>query len=250
MPTSPALTLTSRPLSPRISLVLIDDNPSAREGVVARIRAEPGFRILATLTEVEAALQQVCEIKPDIVLLNLRQKGDDTLTLAGALHGAVPESRVVIMGLGLMQADVAGFIRACVRGFIMADASFDEFLSTIQSVAHGMHVLPPELTHSLFGQIKGNRPRGHPKRVLDIKRLTKRERAITDLIVRGLSNKEIATRLQIALHTVKGHVHNVLSKLAVNTRLEIAAFSRNRIAPAIDPVPSGDRSPPARERLA
>ena len=249
-PTKPSLTLTSFPVSPRISLVLIDDNFSPNQGVVAHIRAQPGFRVLATLAEVEAALKEVRRIKPDVVLLNLRPHGDDTLTLAGALHGVVPESRVVVMGLLPKQTEIAGFIRACVRGFIMADASFDVFLRTIQSVAHDIHVLPPELTHSLFGQLKEDATRGRPRPTLDTKLLTARERAVTDLIVQGMSNKEIAVRLKIALHTVKGHVHNILSKLAVNTRLEIAAFSANRIAPAIEPPPSRHSATPARERLA
>jgi DNA-binding NarL/FixJ family response regulator len=249
-PTKPSLTLTSFPVSPHISLVLIDDDLATHKGVVAHIRAQPGFRVLATLAEAEAAIKRVCDIEPDIVLLNLRPRGDDTLTLAGALHGAVPESRVVLMGVLPKQANITGFIRACVRGFIMADASFDEFLRTIQAVANDMHVLPPELAHSLFGQLKEDATRGRPRRTLDTKRLTTREHAVTALIVQGLSNKEIAVRLKIALHTVKGHVHNILSKLAVNTRLEIAAFSRNRITPAIDPPPSTRPATPARERLA
>ncbi len=249
-PTKPALTLTPSPVSPRVSLVLIDDDLATHKGVVARIRAQPGFRVLATLAEAEAAIQEVRKIQPDVVLLNLRPRGDDSLTLAGALHGAVPDSRVVLMGVLPKQSDIIGFIRACVRGFIMADASFDVFLQTIQSVAHDVHVLPPELTHSLFGQLTADTTGGRPRPTLDTKRLTTRERAVTDLIVHGLSNKEIAVRLKIALHTVKGHVHNILSKLDVNTRLEIAAFSRNRITPAIDPPPSTRPATPARERLA
>ncbi len=184
------------------------------------------------------------------MLLNLKPRGNDTLTLAGALHGAAPESRVVLMGVLPKQTGIADLIRACVRGFIMADASFDVFLRTIQSVASDMHVLPPELTRALFGQLKDDVTRGRPRPTLDTKLLTARERAVTDLIVQGLSNKQIAVRLKIALPTVKGHVHNILAKLAVNTRLEIAAFSRNRVTPAIDPPPTMRRATPAHERLA
>jgi DNA-binding NarL/FixJ family response regulator len=114
----------------------------------------------------------------------------------------------------------------------MADTSFDRFLSTIHSVAGGIRVLPSELTHSLFGQLNGHDVRTGPKRPLQLGRLTNRERAVTDLIVRGLGNREIAARLSIALHTVKSHVHKVLSKLAVNSRLEVAAFSRDEL-PAV-----------------
>ena len=217
----------------RISLVLVDDNPLEREGVVALIRAQPGFHVLAASAEIEAALQKVRDTKPDLVLLNLPQEGDDSLTLAGALHGEVPASRVIIMGLEAPHADVASFVRAGVSGFIMAGASFDRCFRTIHSVAEGVQVLPLELTRSLFGQLNRHGVRGRPKRTLDIQRLTGREREVAHLIVQGLSNKEIAGRLHIVLHTVKSHVHRVLAKLAVNSRLEVAAFSQNRLAPAV-----------------
>ena len=137
-------------------MVLIDDNPSAREGVVARIRADPGLQVLADSVGIEAALQKVRQTRPDLVLLNLAPNRGDTLTLAGALHDEMPGSRVVVMGLKPLHEDVAGFLRAGVSGFIMADASFEEFLGTIRSVSRGIDVLPPQLTHSLFGQLTGH----------------------------------------------------------------------------------------------
>jgi DNA-binding NarL/FixJ family response regulator len=225
-----------------ISVVLVDDQPSGREGVVAQVCAQPGFKILATLADVEAALQTVKETKPDIVLLNLQQEGDDSLTLAGALHGETPRSRVVVMGLLPNQDDVTSLVRAGVSGFIMRDASFDEYLSTLRSVAEGVQVLPLQLTRSLFGQLNKHGEVGRSRRTLDTRRLTDREQEVADLIVQGLSNKEISARLMIALHTVKSHVHKVLSKLSVNSRLEVAAFSQNlapTTATAHPPAESG-----------
>ena len=208
-----------------ISVVLIDDNRSADQGVVALIRAQPGFQVLAASADIEEALEKIRATRPLIVLMGFRRKGVDCLTVAGVVHGELPKSRVIIMGMQPLHEDVASFIRAGVSGFIMADATFDELLATIHSVAAGIQVLPPELTASLFGQLDWQGRREPPKRPLDLDRLTKRERAVTDLIIQGLSNKEIAVRLSIALHTVKSHVHKVLSKLAVNSRLEVAAFS-------------------------
>lgn len=220
----------------RISLVLIDDHPLMREAVVALICAQPGFHVLATLAGVEIAMQKVRETKPDIVLLNLLQEGDDSLELAGALHGEVPESRVILMGLRADHEDVTSLVRAGVSGFIMEGASYDEYVSTIRSVAEGIQVLPLELTRSLFGQLNKHGVLGRSRRTLEVGRLTDREREVADLIVRGMSNKEIAAQLQIALHTVKSHVHRVLSKLSVNSRLEVAAFSQS--------VPAGALAPP------
>jgi DNA-binding NarL/FixJ family response regulator len=212
----------------RISIVLVDDNASSRDDFASRIREQPGFRVLATSADVEEALEAIRQSRPDLVLLHLRQEGDDTLTLAGALHGEAPGSRVIIMGVLAPQRDVAGLLRAGASGFIMATASFEVFLETIHSVASGIQVLPAELTASLFGQLKRHSVQGRPRRPLDLGCLTVREREVADLLVQGWSNKEIGLRLRIALHTVKSHVHRVLSKLAVNNRLEVAAYSQRR----------------------
>jgi two-component system nitrate/nitrite response regulator NarL len=143
-------------LRKRISLVLIDDNPSAPEGVASRIRAQPGFHVLAASAEIDEALRQVREARPELVLLNLRQKGSARLALAVALHDAAPESRLILMGLEPLHEDVASYVRAGASGFIMADADFGMVLNTLHSVAEGNQVLPQELAGSLFGQLTGS----------------------------------------------------------------------------------------------
>ena len=218
-----------------ISLVLIDDNRLLREGLAGLIRKQPDFRILAASGDIEGALRKVREAKPRVVLLDFSLESHDSLRVTTTVRQEVPEARVIVMGLLPIQEDVAAFVRAGASGFIMKDASFDDFLRTIRAVADGADVLPPELTGSLFGQIarqvmsRGRTP------VLEGVRLTERERQVIDLLGEGLSNKEIAARLHVAIHTVKSHVHNVLEKLALHTRLEVAAFShsgRSRRPPA------------------
>jgi len=212
-----------------ISVVLLHDNRPTRDGIVAIIRKQPGFTILATAAAVEEALRLVELRRPQVVLLDLGGEDvDDLLTLAGALHGQVPESRVVLMGVRLLHEDIESFIQAGVSGFVMADATVAGLVSTLQSVAEGIQVLPPELAAPLFGQLNRQGLKSRRKPALDAKQLTAREREVADLIVWGFSNKEIASRMGIALHTVKSHVHKVLSKLAVNTRLEVAAFAQRQ----------------------
>lgn len=166
------------------------------------------------------------------MLLNLRQEGDGCLTLAGALHGEVPESRVIVLGLEPAHADPESFIRAGVSGFIVAGASFDEFLRTLRAVARGERVLPAGMTHSLFGQLNRQRIPRRSIRGPRVKRFTDRDKQVADLIAMGMANREIAARLRIASRTVTDHVHKVLSSQAVNGRLEVAACAQ--LAPACD----------------
>jgi DNA-binding NarL/FixJ family response regulator len=223
---SPTSALDGR-MSKTISLVLIDDNRLLREGLAGLIRKQPDFKILAASGDIEEALRKVREAKPRVVLLDFSLESHDSLRVTTTVREEVPEARVIVMGLLPIQEDVAAFVRAGASGFIMKDASLDDFLRTIRAVADGADVLPPQLTGSLFGQItrqvmsRGRAP------ILEGVRLTEREREVIDLLGEGLSNKEIAARLHVAIHTVKSHVHNVLEKLALHTRLEVAAFSHS-----------------------
>jgi DNA-binding NarL/FixJ family response regulator len=112
-----------------------------------------------------------------------------------------------------------------VSGFMMKDATLDDLVHTIRSVAQGAQVLPSQRTSTVFSQIaKDAIARGRPD-TLDAVRMTPREREVIDLIAEGLGNKEIAARLTIATDTVKSHVRNVMEKLMLHTRLQIAAYA-------------------------
>ena len=159
--------------SKRISLVLVNGIPRAREEIASLIRAQPGFHVLDSSADMKEVLRQVRATRPDIVLLNLRHAGEDSLALAGALHRAVPKSRVIIMGLEAPQNDVTSFVRAGASGFIMAGASCEQFLQTVRSVVQGIQALPSELTRSLFGQLRRHGVGGRPKRRPSIRRVSK-----------------------------------------------------------------------------
>ncbi|MFN0181648.1 MAG: LuxR C-terminal-related transcriptional regulator [Gemmatimonadales bacterium] len=215
------------PARPRITIVLIDDNRLVREGLAGLIREQTDFHVLAASADAAEALQKTKEAKPQVILLDFGLEGADCAEVATALMRESPEARVIVMGLSPLAENVAELVRAGVAGFMMKDTSFEMFVSTIRSVAEGAQVLPPELTSSLFGQItKAISQRGDAPKALSDIRITRREREVIDLISEGLSNKEIAARLGIAIHTVKSHVHNVLEKLSLHSRLEVAAFTR------------------------
>jgi DNA-binding NarL/FixJ family response regulator len=226
--TARARVAAAKPEPAPVCIVLIDDNRLLREGLAALIHSQPGFKVLTASADVDEALQKAREAKPDVVLLDFGLEDHDSLALTSTVHAEVPTARVIVMGLLPAQEDVADYVRAGASGFIMKDASFDQFVETIRAVAAGAEVLPQALTNTLFSQIARNAVGGRNARVLEAVRLTSRERQVIDLLGEGLSNKEIATRLHIAVHTVKSHVHNILEKLALRSRLEVAAFSHSQ----------------------
>lgn len=210
-------------------MVLIEDNRLLREGIANRLRAEPGFTVLTASADVDEALQQVREASPNVILIDLGLPDHDGLHLTETIHAEVPAARVIMMGLVPDQEDVANYIRAGAAGFVMKTATFEEFFATIRSVAAGDEVLPAELTSSLFSQIATLALTSEPAPTREAVRLTPREREVVHLIGEGLSNVAIGERLHIAIHTVKSHVHNILEKLALRSRLEVAAFSHGTL---------------------
>ena len=210
-------------------VLLIEDNRLLREGIAARLNAEEDLEVIAVAEDGDA-LQQMKESgkSPDVVLLDLGLEKANSLELMTLLRSELPEARIIAMDILPEQADVVEFVEAGGSGFILKSAAPEEYVDTITAVARGEKVLPAVLTASLFTQIVASAlesGKGIPDSAI---KLTNREKQIVDLIAEGLSNKEIATHLHIATQTVKSHVHNILEKLALSSRLEIAAFARRR----------------------
>ena len=206
-----------------ITVAIIEDNRLVREALASMLGALKDFRVVASGVASPAFL---AETSPDVVLLDVGLRDEDSLAVAAVIREAVPGAKIVVMDLIPVNEEIVEFVNAGVSGFVLKDANFDEFIATIRSVAAGEKVLPPRMTESLFSQIARGVPsgRGGDNGLEDV-RMTRREREVIELIGEGLSNKEIAQRLNIATHTVKSHVRNVMEKLALHTRLQIAAYS-------------------------
>ncbi|MCB2229860.1 response regulator transcription factor [bacterium] len=209
----------------KIRVLLIEDNRLLREGITAMLNEQPDIRAVSSSGNGDA-VEKAKKLKPQVVLLDLGLRSQSSLRVAELIKTEFPQAQIVVMDLIPSQAEVAEFVQAGVAGFILKDATIDDFLRTIRSVAEGEKVLPPSLAHSLFSHVVEYAVQnGKAARLMKSVRLTRREHEVVDLIARGMSNKEIANELHIAVHTVKSHVHNTLEKLALHTRLELASFA-------------------------
>ena len=213
----------SQPSHGKTTVAIVDDNRLVREALATILGQLPDLQVVATGAAEATFIEQT---KPDVLLLDVGLGDEDSLRIAATLSKASPATKIIVMDVIPMNEDIVQFVNAGVSGFVLKDATFDEFVSTIRSVAAGGKVLPPPMTESLFSQIvRAAESRGHAHVIEDV-RMTRREREVIELIGEGLSNKEIAQRLNIASHTVKSHVRNVMEKLALHTRLQIAAYVR------------------------
>jgi len=214
----------------KIKLLLIEDNRLLREGINAMLKKEPDVNVVATFGDSDFVLGKISELKPNVVLLDLGLPNQNSLELVKSLKDEYHDIKVIVMDLIPIQEDILRFVKAGVSGFILKDATIAEFTKTIRSVAGGEKVLPSILTESLFSQIIDNGVKElGPSKVIQSVRMTKREREIVQLIAEGLANKEIAYKLNLSIYTVKSHVHNILEKMTLNTRVQIAIHSHTAI---------------------
>ena len=205
-----------------IAIAVIEDNRLVREGLTSLLNQLPQFTVVASGSKVDATLLR--ETAPDVVLLDLGLRNGDSLRMTRRVKKEFPDAKVVVMDLLPVQEEIMEYVHAGVTGFVMKDATLEELTSTVESVMAGVNVLPPQMTGSLFSQIARDAvTQGRPIEDESV-RMTPREREVIGLISEGMSNKEIAKSLHIATHTVKSHVRNIMEKLTLHTRLQIAAY--------------------------
>ena len=209
-----------------ITVAIIEDNRLVREGMTDMLNELPDVKVVLAATSLETAMLK--KAQPRVILLDVGLRDKNSLRLAERVQKEMADSRVIVMDLIPVHEEIAEFVHAGVAGFILKDATFEDFVGTIRSVADGVRVLPPRMTGTLFSQIAQAAVERGAAAALEAVRMTPREREVIALIATGLSNKEIAQRLRIATHTVKSHVRNVMDKLALHSRLQIAAYAHNQ----------------------
>ena len=210
----------------KIRILLIEDNKLLRDGIATIIKKQSDMQVVSTVGNGENVLLIMGKVRPNVVLLDLGLRNQDSSQIVKLTKQHFEDTKIIVMDLIPLQTDVFEFIQAGVSGFILKDASIAEFLKTIRSVYQGIQVLPPHLTGSLFSQIVGQVIHSSkPSAIVESVRMTKREKQVIELISDGATNKEIAQKLHLSTYTVKSHVHNILEKLALSTRIQIAKYA-------------------------
>jgi DNA-binding NarL/FixJ family response regulator len=209
----------------KIRLLLIEDNRLLRDGILSILKPQKDIIIIAASGDGKNTLVKIKQLKPNVILLDLGLRSQNSLHVVEIVKKDFPDAKIIVMDLAPVQADILQYVKAGANGFILKDASLNDFLITIRTVAEGSTVLPPLLVDSLFSQIVEHAVREGKSKLKEAVRMTGREREVIVLLSEGLSNKEIAQKIHVSMYTVKSHIHNIMEKLALHTRLEIANYS-------------------------
>jgi DNA-binding NarL/FixJ family response regulator len=211
-----------------IKIVVIEDNRLLRDSITNIIKKEPDLKFIASCENIEKIEGKISELKPDVLIFDFCSSNKDSSTSLKSLKLQYPEVKLIVMDIIPIQEDILNFVESGISGFILKDATREIFLKTIRSVAQGEKVLPDILMGALFSQIVTNGISNRGKsRLIKSDRMTKREREITASIADGLTNKEIADNLHLSISTVKSHVHNILEKMSLSSRVQIAIYANS-----------------------
>jgi DNA-binding NarL/FixJ family response regulator len=209
----------------KIRLLLIEENRLLRDGIMAILKPHKDIDAIATSGEGKDHLLNIQKSKPDIVLLELGLRSQKNLQFVDIVKRDFSKAKIIVMDLSPVHADILKYVKAGANGFILKEASLNDFLTTIRAVAEGSNVLPPLLVNSLFTQIVEHAIKEGSTYVKEAARMTKREQEVITLLSQGMSNNEIGSKINISTFTVKSHIHNIMEKLSLHTRLELANYS-------------------------
>ncbi len=189
------------------------------------LKNQKDFNIIAASGNNGNTVIKIQQLKPNIILLDLGLRNQNSLSIVEVVKKDFPAAKIIVMDLAPVPGDISLFINAGASGFILKDASLEDFLSTIRTVSEGVNVMPPDQNGSLFSKIVEHALKGGKIKLNEAVRMTKREKEVIGLIADGFSNKEIGQKLHVSTFTIKSHIHNIMEKLALHTRLEVANYS-------------------------
>lgn len=209
----------------KIRLSLIEDNRLLRNGILRILKPHKDIVSIASSGEEINTALKIQQLNPNVILLDLGLRSQNSLQVVEMVKKEFSEAKIIIMDFAPLQADILQYVKAGADGFILKDASLNDFLSTIRSVAEGSTILPTILVDSLFSQIVEHAVKDDNSKLKESFLMTKREKEVIILVGEGMSNKEIGKNINVSTYTVKSHIHNIMEKLALHTRLEIANYS-------------------------
>lgn len=203
-------------------VLIIDDHPLFRKGVVDLLSLDPSLQLVGEAASGEEGVALTQQLRPDLVLLDLNMRGMDGIeTLRRLREGAGVQPRVLVLTVSNAEQDVLRALRAGVDGYLLKDMEPEEILAHLREVIAGGVAISPELTGLLARALRDDSGPVDPA----LAELTPREREILDLLAAGRSNKLIARELDLAVGTVKVHVKNLLKKLGLKNRVEAAIWA-------------------------
>ena len=220
-----------------IGIVVADDHEVVRAGFAALLDTQPDFTVLAIASDGDEAVRVCRELRPDVVLMDVRMPSLDGIEATRQLAGPDgPGPRVLILTTFDLDEYVFDALRAGASGFLLKDVTAERLFDAVRVIAAGEALLAPAVTRRLIGEFTRLRSVPDALTPTAMVTLTPRETEVLRLVAEGMSNPEIARRLVVTEETVKTHVSHILAKLGLRDRTQavVAAYESGLVVPGQD----------------
>jgi DNA-binding NarL/FixJ family response regulator len=198
-----------------IKLLIVDDHPVVRDGLVAILSIQPDFQVIGEAASGEEALAFARQHLPDVIMMDLEMPGMDGVETIRLLRKDQPDVRVVVFTAFDTDERILSAVQAGAKGYLLKGAPRDELFNAVRVVHQGGSLLQPVVTSRLLDRLAANESSAG-----QFEELTPREQEVLTLLAQGMQNKEIAAELLIAERTVKFHITSILAKLGAGNRTE------------------------------
>jgi len=198
-----------------ITVMIVDDHPLLREGLVAVVQGERDMRVVAEATNGMEAIEGVRRHRPDVTLMDLQMPEMDGIAATTAIRAEWPSARIVILTTYHGDVQVLRALKAGASGYLLKSMVSTNLLEAIRSVNAGLRYIPREIASELAAHLTDEA-------------LSAREIEVLQRVANGNSNKQIAVQLMVSEDTVKSHIRNVLAKLSANDRTHAVTIAIKR----------------------
>lgn len=205
-----------------IKILLVDDHTLLRSGVKLLLQRNPEFEVVGEAADGLEGVKRAKQLKPDVILMDLHMPGLSGLEAMQLILLDLPDTAVLMLTVSEEADDLGAALQAGARGYLLKNIEADKLMQAIRRAADGQAVVAESMTAKLVEQLRGAKPAAQVPAPV---RLTPREREAMTFLARGQSNKEIARELDVAESTVKIHVQNILKKLQLSSRVQIAVYA-------------------------
>jgi NarL family two-component system response regulator LiaR len=203
------------------TIILVDDHEVVRNGVRAYLETLPDFQVVGEAASGEEAIRIVSDLIPDLVLMDLIMPGLDGVETIRRIKKLSPRTQVVVLTSYHEDVHIFPALKAGAISYILKDMKMDKLVDALHRAVQGEVTLHPRVAVRVLQNIRGENPETEPL----FTELTERETDVLKLIASGLPNSQIAEKLVISENTVKGHVSNILSKLHMADRTQVAVYA-------------------------
>lgn len=207
-------------------VLVADDHDLFRVGLASALAAYEDIEVVAQASGGKMAVRLATELRPDVILMDLRMPNLDGLEATTKILKADPSARVVVLTVAAGEADVTAAITAGASGYVIKDAPIDDVISAIRAAVSGTAWLSPRAARAVLDRMRREHVQAGPALETRGDQLSPRELEVLELVARGLDNNKIATELCISPRTAKNHVSSILSKLGVTNRIQAAVYWR------------------------